>query len=182
MNDFEIMSIIESILFAWSDPVYLDDLSKVLDLDRKKIVEIMDLLKEKYKKEDSGLRLMEVEKSYQISTKPKNYDYISKFVTDKNKKNLSNASLETLAIIAYKQPVTKLEIEEIRGVKCDYILRSLLEMDLIRISGQVDKIGRPNLYSTTNEFLKKIGVSSINDLPKIEEISSEEQLNFMEEK
>ncbi|WP_115737012.1 SMC-Scp complex subunit ScpB [Peptoniphilus sp. oral taxon 386] len=180
MEDEKIISIIEGILFAWAEPVSVIELSKVIGQSQNKIRGLLQIIKEKYEKADSGLRLVILNDSYQISTKPENYDYISEFVSGKNKKNLSNAALETLSIIAYKQPVTKLEVEEIRGVKCDSTIKALSELGLIEISGQLEKIGRPNIYITTDEFLKKFGLSSLEELPEIEE-DEQIKMTFLEE-
>ncbi|MDO5040770.1 MAG: SMC-Scp complex subunit ScpB [Peptoniphilus sp.] len=180
MHRDKLISIIEGILFAWSEPVSIAELSKVLNTSQREVEDTMKAMTEKYERNDSGLRLMRLGDNYQLNTKPENYDYISKFVSDKNKRNLSNASLETLAIIAYKQPVTKVEIEEIRGVKCDSTVRGLLDMGLIKIDGQLDKIGRPNIYSTTEDFLRKFGISSLKELPQIEE-DEQIKMQFMEE-
>lgn len=180
LSDKKIMSIIEGILFAWSEPVSPEDLSFAMDLPIEEIKDTLDFMVEGYKDEDRGLRLIRVQGSYQLNTKPENYDYISKFVSNKNKKSLSNASLETLAIIAYKQPVTKVEVESIRGVKCDSTIRGLVDMGLIRVAGQLDKIGKPNIYETTDEFLKKVGIPDINQLPKIEK-DMQISMDFMEE-
>lgn len=180
MTKEKLISVIEGILFAWSEPVSLKDLSKVLNISKAEVKNIIEFMKINYEKDSSGLRLITLEDSYQLSTKPENYEYISEFVSNKNKKNLSNPSLETLAIIAYKQPVTKIEIEEIRGVKCDATLKSLVELNLVEITGQLEKIGRPNIYETTSEFLKKFGLSSIKDLPKIEE-DEQISMTFLEE-
>lgn len=180
MNNEKIKSIIEGILFAWADPVNIADLSKVLEVSPSKIRELILAMQDDYEQEERGLRILQVNESFQLSTKPENYDYISEFVSTKNKKNLSNASLETLSIIAYKQPVTKIEVEEIRGVKCDSSIRALIELGLIEITGQLNKIGRPNIYETTEEFLKKFGLKSIDDLPEIED-ENQLKINFLEE-
>ncbi|SHG98037.1 segregation and condensation protein B [Anaerosphaera aminiphila DSM 21120] len=180
MDNEKIKSIIEGILFAWADPVNITDLSKVLEVSPNKIRELILAMQDDYEQEERGLRILQVNESFQLSTKPENYDYISEFVSTKNKKNLSNASLETLSIIAYKQPVTKIEVEEIRGVKCDSSIRALIELGLIEITGQLNKIGRPNIYETTEEFLKKFGLKSIDDLPAIED-ENQLKINFLEE-
>lgn len=180
MNDLKIKSIIEGILFAWGDPVDISDLIKIFSISRQRLTDILLEMEEDYNKEDRGLRLVKVNDTYQLSTKPENYNYISGFVSTRNKKNLSNAALETLAIIAYKQPVTKIEIESIRGVKCDGTIKALQDYNLIEITGTLDRIGRPNIYGTTDEFLKKFGLSSIEELPKLEE-DEQIKMTFLEE-
>lgn len=181
MNNDKMKSIIEGVLFAWGDPVDVNDLKKILDISKRELLILLDEMNEDYKSEDRGLRIVNTNDTFQLSTKPENYEYISAFVSDKNKKKLSNAALETLAIVAYKQPVTKIEIENIRGVKCDGTLKALSDFDLIEVVGKLDKIGKPNIYKTTEAFLKKFGLSSIEDLPELKE-NEEIQTNFLEEK
>ena len=181
MNNDKMKSIIEGVLFAWGDPVDVNDLKKILDISKRELLILLDEMNEDYKSEYRGLRIVNTNDTFQLSTKPENYEYISAFVSDKNKKNLSNAALETLAIVAYKQPVTKIEIENIRGVKCDGTLKALSDFDLIEVVGKLDKIGKPNIYETTEAFLKKFGLSSIEDLPELKE-NEEVQTNFLEEK
>lgn len=180
MNDLKIKSIIEGILFAWGDPVDIKDLIKVFSISKEKLIDILLEMEEDYNKDSRGLRLVRVNDTFQLSTKPENYNYISEFVSTKNKKNLSNAALETLAIIAYKQPVTKIEIESIRGVKCDGTIKALQDYNLVEITGTLDRIGRPNIYGTTDEFLKKFGLSSISELPELEE-DEQIKMTFLEE-
>lgn len=168
MTNEKIKSIIEGILFAWGDPVVIEDLAKVLKIKKNKIIENLQEMKINYEKEESGLRIVVVNDTVQISTKPENYEYINNFVKVNNGKNLSNAALETLSIVAYKQPVTKIEIEEIRGVKCDSIIKTLTDYKLIEVVGKLERIGKPNLYATTEEFLKRFGLKSIKELPELE--------------
>ena len=113
--------------------------------------------------------------SYQIGTRPEHYDWIKKLYHQKPPKNLSNAALETLSIIAYKQPVIKSEIEYIRGVKCDKAIETLIERNLVQELGRLDRTGRPIIYGTTKEFLKLFSLESLDDLPDLKEI--EEKLN-----
>ncbi|RVU54947.1 SMC-Scp complex subunit ScpB [Anaerosphaera multitolerans] len=180
MKDEKLKSIIEGILFAWAEPVEVLDLAKVLKLSPQKTRDLLLDLQNDCENESRGLRLSQINDSFQLSTKPENYDFISEFVSTKNKKNLSNASLETLSIIAYKQPVTKIEVEEIRGVKCDSSIKSLVDFGLIEVTGQLDRIGKPNIYETTEEFLKKFGLRSLDDLPSIED-ESQIKMSFLEE-
>lgn len=170
----------ESILFAWAEPVDIDELTKVLGITKVRTISILETMRLDYEREESGLRLVCVNNTYQLSTKPENYDYISNFVSARNSKNISNAALETLAIVAYKQPVTKIEIEEIRGVKSDSTLKGLVDLGLIEITGTLDKIGRPNIYETTEEFLKKFGLSSIDELPPLKD-DEQIKMTFLEE-
>lgn len=180
MTKDKLKAVIEGILFAWGDPVDINDLNKVVNINKRDLKALLEEMESDYENEERGLRIVNINDSYQLSTKPENYEFISSFVSDKNKKNLSNASLETLSIIAYKQPVTKIEIEEIRGVKCDGTLKALSDYNLIEIVGKLDRIGKPNLYGTTEEFLKKFGLSTIDELPPLEEEYSLET-NILEE-
>lgn len=173
-----ISGIIESILFAWAEPVSIKELSQAIQTSELNIVEALKILEDKYLFSNSGLRLTIANGEYTISTKPENYEFINEFVTKKNLKSLSSASLEVLSIVAYKQPITKIEIEEIRGVKCDTSLKNLVDLGLIEVTGQLQKIGKPNIYETTNEFLLKFGLKSLEDLPEIIEDTQE---NFLEE-
>lgn len=173
-----ISGIVESIMFAWAEPVSLKELAQAIKTNEAQIIKALKFLEDKYLSNDSGLRLTIVNEAYTISTKPENYDYVNEFVIKKNVKSLSSASLEVLSIIAYKQPITKIEIEEIRGVKCDTSLKNLVDLGLIEIIGQLQKIGKPNIYGTTNDFLLKFGLKDLEDLPSITE---ETQENFLEE-
>lgn len=171
--------VIESILFAWAEPISPKDLAQAVKVSETQIKSALKFLEDKYLSSESGLRLTNVNGSFTISTKPENYTYVNEFVTKKNVKNLSSASLEVLSIVAYKQPITKIEIEEIRGVKCDTSLKNLVDLRLIEITGQLQKIGKPNIYETTDEFLLKFGLKSLEDLPEIGEEDIES--NFLEE-
>ncbi|MGI5949662.1 SMC-Scp complex subunit ScpB [Peptoniphilus sp.] len=177
MDKNRIKSIIESILFIWGEPISLEDLAKTLELKPYYLKSILYEMIEMYKDETSGLRLTVINDKYQLSTKPENYDYIKKITKEKNEKNLSKPALETLSIIAYKQPVTKVEIEELRGVNCDSTIKGLLDFDLIKVSGKLDRIGHPKLYSTTDKFLNKFGIKSLDELPNLDEIKDAQEEN-----
>lgn len=170
---------IEAILFAWAEPIAMKEISRVLDLPLPRIYEGVQALKDRYQEEDSGLKIIEVNNTIQLGTKEACYGQVEKFFEDKKKKNLSNAGLETLAIVAYKQPITKLEVEEIRGVQCDSILRTLCQIGYIESKGKLDKPGKPTIYGTTPTFLKKFGFLSIKDLPSLE--PEDQEQNFLEE-
>ncbi len=135
-------------------------------------------MKENYKDETSGLRLREVDGKFQLGTKQENEPYLKNLIQEKNEKNLSKPALETLSIIAYKQPVTKLEVEELRGVNCDSTIKGLLDFDLIEISGKLDRIGHPNLYSTTEKFLQKFGMENLEELPDLKELEEESNWDY----
>ena len=173
-DDIRIVSVIESILFAYSDPLSIKDISAVFEKKGEKarsadIKQALNILEEKYKEPCSGLKLIKIEDKYQISTRSENHEYVSILLNPVKKKSLTQASLETLSIIAYKQPATKIEVENIRGVKSDKAVSTLLEAGLIEEAGRLDKIGRPIIYKTTDQFLLHFGLSSIRDLPAITE-------------
>lgn len=173
-DNIRVVSVLESILFAYSDPLSLKDLSAVFEKKGEKlrvsdIKQALDLLEQKYHEPSSGLKLIKVEDKYQISTRSENYEYVSLLLNPVKKKSLTQASLETLSIIAYKQPATKIEVENIRGVKSDKAISTLLEAGLIEEAGRLDKIGRPIIYKTTDKFLLHFGLGSVRDLPAITE-------------
>lgn len=175
-------AIIEGILFAWGDKVKVSEIAKSLEISEKETNKYIDEMVGDMDNSSRGLRIIRIDDSVQIGTKPEIYDYINDFVVDRNKKNISGASMETLSIIAYKQPITKIEIEEIRGVKCDYTLKTLSDLNLITEVGRLDRIGKPIIYGTTSEFLKQFGLEKIEDLPEVDNFKENEELTFLEGK
>lgn len=175
-------AIIEGILFAWGDKVNVSEIAKSLEISEKETNKYIDEMIGDMDNSSRGLRIIRIDDSVQIGTKPEIYDYINDFVVDRNKKNISGASMETLSIIAYKQPITKIEIEEIRGVKCDYTLKTLSDLNLITEVGRLDRIGKPIIYGTTSEFLKQFGLEKIEDLPEVDNFKENEELTFLEGK
>ncbi|WP_417203032.1 SMC-Scp complex subunit ScpB [Acetoanaerobium sticklandii] len=170
----KIISVCESLMFAYGDLISFKDIqaifkSKSIDVSLKEIRCSLELLKERYKESESGLELVIIDEKMQLATKSDNYDYISLYLHPIKKKSLTQASLETLSIIAYKQPITKPEIENIRGVKCDKAIATLLEANLIEEAGRLDKIGKPIIYKTTEMFLKQFSIESLKDLPVLKE-------------
>lgn len=162
-------NIIESILFVSGNQIAISDLCEKLNIDKKTIRKVIDKLKEKYSGK-SGIYLKEFSNQLQFSSNPDYVDYISAVLNPIRQRNLTKATLETAAIIAYKQPITRTEIEETRGVNSDYALNILLEHKLVTIVGRKDAVGRPALFGTTDEFLKRFGISSINELPDYDEL------------
>lgn len=162
-------AVIEAILFSMGESVSKKQLMAALDIPEDLFFYLIDQLKRKYNRKDSGIRLLELDGSYQLCTRPEYYDQLIKIVNQPKKPKLTDVMMETLSIIAYKQPVTKQEIEAIRGVKCDHPVNKLLEYNLIREAGRLDAIGRPILFRTTEEFLRCFGVGSIKELPEIEQ-------------
>ncbi len=173
MDKNRLKSIIESILFIWGDPISLEDIANTLELKKDYTREILLEMKENYKCDTSGLRLREIDGKFQIGTKQENEPYLKNLIKEKNEKNLSKPALETLSIIAYKQPVTKIEVEELRGVNCDSTIKGLLDFNLIEVSGKLDRIGHPNLYRTTDKFLQKFGMKSLEELPDLKGLEEE---------
>lgn len=167
MSTKKAIAIIEAILFAVGNSVPIDKLSEVLDVDIKKTKKILDEMKTQYEDEQRGIELIFLDDSVQLATKNETYDYLIKIAKTPPKFVLTDTVLETLSIIAYKQPVTRSEIEKIRGVSCDHAIAKLMEYDLIEDVGRLDAPGKPLLYGTTEQFLRSFGVKSIGDLPVI---------------
>ncbi len=166
----KIESIIESVLFAAGDTVEIEKLCDILDMDTKNLCLVVDNLAEKYEKEKRGIMIIRLEDSFQMCTRPDYKEYISRLMEPKKGQNLSNAALEVLSVIAYRQPVTKSNIENIRGVSSDYIVNRLVERGLVQEAGRLDAPGRPMLFSTTEEFLRCFNLDSLSSLPDYEEI------------
>lgn len=169
----------ECLLFAWGDLLKLSEIAQVLEVSKPLCKELLLEYEEKLKQEERGLRLVQVEDSYQLSTKPELFAKVQEYAKGKQKKSLSNAAMETLSIVAYQQPILKTDIEEIRGVRCDQVLKNLMDAELVEVVDRLEVPGRPNVYGTTEFFLKKFGLKSIEDLPS-QEIANE-PLNFLEE-
>lgn len=161
-------SILESLLFAWGEPLSITEISRILNLSTSKITAVLDEMNKELKEDDNrGLIIQRFGNSYQIITKKENYEFIQSLLQTTVNKSLSTAAMETLSIIAYKQPVTKVEIELIRGVKCSNVVKGLLDKGLIKEVGKLDKPGKPTIYATTDEFLRHFGLNSINELPAL---------------
>lgn len=165
MDERKIMAVIEAVLFAMGDSVEMSKLAYVLEIPEKEIREVIVKMNDRYKKSDRGIYIAELENAFQLCTKPGLYEYLIKVAKAPRKYVLSDTLLETLSIIAYKQPVTRLEVEKIRGVSCDHAVNRLLEFNLIQELGRLDAPGRPLLFGTTEEFLRTFGVKSLGDLP-----------------
>lgn len=163
----KIKSIIEAILFAAGRQVNIKELMMALELPKEDLENIIVSMQEDYKIQSRGIEIIKVEDSYQLCTKKELYEYIYPILDKRSKPNLSNASLETLAIIAYNPKITRAEIESIRGVNADACIYKLLEYGLIQESGKADLPGKPMTYVTSNEFLKMFGYTSLNDLPEL---------------
>lgn len=170
----EIQSILEAVLFAAGDAVELEKLADIVDVDKKSLREILKKMMDGYNFERRGIHLIQMEDSYQMCTRGEYHDYIAMLAEPRRKQSLSNAAIEVLAIVAYKQPVTRSAIEHIRGVNCDYVVNRLMERNLIEEKGRLDAPGRPILFGTTQEFLRCFGVATLQDLPEFDAFGSPE--------
>lgn len=164
MDSDELAGVLEGILFGAGEPVSLSSLSDTLEKSAAEISFALKILKQDYASKARGIRLVEVEKTYQLSTKLEYYDYIKKITSRRQKNALSRAALETLAIIAYRQPITRHLIDDLRGVSSSSTIQRLMDYDLISEAGRLEAPGRPILYKTTREFLKTMGYKNLNEL------------------
>ncbi len=167
-------AVLEAILFTLGDSVEIGRLAEVIEENKKVTKELLEEMKQSYRAEDKGIELIELEDAVQLCTKNEMYEYLIKIARTPRKHVLSDTMLETLSIIAYKQPVTKLDIERIRGVSCDFAVNRLLEYNLIQELGRLDAPGRPMLFGTTEQFLRSFGVKSLSDLPELNPVQVEE--------
>lgn len=165
MDQKQMESIIEGILFTFGEAVEPSRIAKALEVETKDVVKTLEHMKETWAEEGRGVQLTELDGSYQMCTKPELYEYLIRMAKQPRKQVLTDVLLETLSIIAYKQPITKSEIEKIRGVSSDHAVSKLVEYSLVTELGRLDAPGRPMLFGTTEEFLRSFGVSSIDELP-----------------
>ncbi|MBQ3665441.1 MAG: SMC-Scp complex subunit ScpB [Lachnospiraceae bacterium] len=170
----KIEAAIEAVLFTMGDSVELDKIAYAIGHDQETTKKIITNMMDKYESEDRGIRICELENAYQMCTKKDMYEYLIKVASQPKKHVLTDVLLETLSIIAYKQPVTRSEIENIRGVKCDHAVNKLVEYDLVCEVGRLDAPGRPLLFGTTEEFLRRFGVTSVDELPQLNADKEEE--------
>jgi segregation and condensation protein B len=168
-----IKSAFEAMMFIWGEPLEAKTAADVVNITEKEALEVFAELKEDYNAEGRGLRVRQINKSFQFITAPENSEYIERLCTPVKKRKLSQSALEVLAIIAYKQPVTRGQIEAVRGIKCDRVVEGLAEKGLVEEQGRSNGIGRPILYGTTDQFLQFFGFSSLKELPDIGELENE---------
>ena len=166
--------VIEAILFAVGDSVELGKIAAAIEHDENTTRKIIHRMMDKYALEERGVRIMELENSFQMCTKKEMYEYLIRIAKQPKKYVLTDVLLETLSIIAYKQPVTKLEVEKIRGVKSDHAVNKLVEYDLVCEVGRLDAPGRPLLFGTTEQFLRCFGVGRLDELPELNPVQLEE--------
>lgn len=169
MKKTELEGVLESLLFFAGDSIPSSKLCEVCEAEEITIHMAVYRLNELYRKANSGIEIVEVDSGYQMCTTPANIAYIQRFKQKPVKKLLTQALLETLAIVAYSQPITKAQIEDIRGVRSEHAVSKLLEYNLIEEVGRLNVIGRPILFGTTNEFLRHFGFKNIEELPKVKE-------------
>ena len=165
---------IEAILFAMGDSVELEKIAKAIQQDTETTRKIIGHMMDGYRKKDRGIQIMELDGAYQLCTKQELYPYLIRVARQPKKLALTDVVMETLSIIAYKQPITKLEIEKIRGVKCDHAVNKLVEYNLVKELGRLDAPGRPLLFGTTEEFLRYFGLHSLEDLPSLNPVQIED--------
>ncbi|MBR3705431.1 MAG: SMC-Scp complex subunit ScpB [Firmicutes bacterium] len=167
-----IKSAFESMMFTWGEPLDVKMAADVFNISKQDAYDYFKELQSEYEQEGRGIVIREVNGAFQFVTREENADYIERLCTPVKAKRLSQSALEVLAIVAYKQPVTKGEIEAIRGIKCDRVMEGLMAKNLVEAVGRSEAIGRPILYGTTDTFLKNFGFTSIKDLPEIDDIES----------
>jgi len=169
MSDDNVKPVIEALLFASEKPLTLEQIKNVLDgLGTDQIRGVLEELKSEYERANRGMRINEVAGGFQMITSPNFAPFLKKLYKERRAEKLSKPALETLAIVAYKQPVTRLEIESIRDVNVDGVVKHLLDKGLIRIAGRRKAAGRPYVFGTTRQFLEYFGLKSLEELPKIE--------------
>lgn len=180
MEIAEIERAVEAVLFAVGDPVELSRLSGILDVDEESLEKIITNLRDYYDFEQRGVRIVKLDNSYQMCSTPQYAEFIRKAMETKKAPRLSPPLLEVLSVIAYRQPVTRAYVEQVRGVDCSYSMTSLVEKGLITESGRLDVPGKPILYRTTKDFLRVFGLESLNDLPELPEFADTEdgQVSF----
>ena len=162
-------SALETMMFIWGEPLEVKDAAEVLEADKNVIRGLFRELQAEYEQEGRGIRIREVDDAFGFVTLAENDIFLKKLCTPVRVRRLSQAALEVLAIIAYRQPVTRSEIDSIRGIKSERVIDGLIDKGLIEVSGRSEGVGRPLIYSTTKEFLKKFGFSSLKDLPEVPE-------------
>ena len=187
MNRTRIKSIIEAVLFTMGETVGLERLAAALEMDKEEVKEIIYEMMEEFEAEERGVQIIELDGAYQMCTRKEAYEYLIKIISIPKENRLTDVQLETLSIIAYKQPVSRLEIEKIRGVSAEHTVNRLLEVGLIEEKGRLNTPGRPILFGTTEEFLRRFGLKSTEELPDINServesfrLEAEEELGFFD--
>ncbi len=175
-------AILEGLLFVVGDEgITLDNICEIMMIKKKEAQELLKTLREDYNKDDRGIRISFIGEAFKLTTKQEHKEYYQKLITTRGTNTLSQAALETLAIIAYNQPITRVEVDELRGISSINMIRKLMAKDLIKINGKSSLPGRPNLYRTTSEFLDYFGLATLGDLPELPNVvdnTSDEQELF----
>lgn len=176
----EKLGILEGILFVVGDEgINLNTLTEIMNINETEAKDLLLNLKKSYEDKNRGLRISYLGDAFKLTTKTEHKEYYEKLVVNPETNTLSQAALEVLAIVAYNQPITRVEIDELRGVSCSHVIRKLLAKGLLKEAGKSDMPGRPNLYKTTSEFLDYFGLATLTDLPEIKEykdVSDEKEL------
>ena len=170
----EFLPVLEGILFAMGNSVEIAALAETIELSPDETKRLLDELCRSYKERESGIQLIFLEDKVQLCTKAEYYEYLIRLATRPKKPQLTNALMETLSIVAYKQPVTRIEIERIRGVKSDHAVNRLVEYELVKEVGRVNAPGRPILFGTTEEFLRRFGFGSKEEMPELDPVLEED--------
>lgn len=186
MKTKELTAAIEAVLFSSGEPISIDRISQVFEINSEKVEKVIDSLNEKYAESDSGIEVIRLENTYQLTTKKQYAEYIKKAFDMRRRTPLSPAALEVLAVISYNQPVTKAFIEQVRGVDCSGVVSTLVEKGLVEERGRLELPGRPLLYGTTKNFLRCFSLSDLTELPPIDNKRPEvddlgEQLSIVDE-
>ena len=165
-------AILECLLFVVGDEgITLDNICEIMLIDKSEAQELLKKLREEYNKDNRGIRISFIGESFKLTTKQEHKEYYQKLITTRGSNTLSQAALETLAIIAYNQPITRMEVDELRGISSINMIRKLMAKDLVKISGKSSLPGKPNLYRTTSEFLDYFGLATLGDLPDLPNIN-----------
>ena len=168
LSETHLISILESVLFASGEPMSIKALANIVDRTESDVKEVLSIMSRKYEDQNRGIVLLNMNNSYSLGTKPENSKYVQKLLKVDSRKSLSQAALETLAIIVYKGPITRVEIDDIRGVRSERAINTLLEKNIIKEAGRRDSPGRPILFSITEEFFKVFDIKSLEDMPKLD--------------
>lgn len=171
-------AVIEAVLFTMGESVSVEKLAAAMEQDEETAYRLVKNMMDHYNQSHGGIKIIELDNAFQLCTKPEMYEYLIRVAKQPKKQVLTDVLLETLSIIAYKQPITKIEIEKIRGVKCDHAVNKLVEYGLVMEVGRLDAPGRPLMFGTTEDFLRSFGVQSIEELPVL---GPEQMAEFQEE-
>ncbi len=182
MKISEIQSAAEALLFAVGEPIEISRMSSVLEVDEATLTKIIETLRDDYSFNRRGIRIVKLDGAYQMCSAPNYADYVRKAMETRKPPKLSQSLLEVLSVVAYRQPVTRAYVEQVRGVDCTYSISSLLDKGLIKEAGRLDVPGKPILYRTTKDFLRVFGLESLNELPELPDFAEEEnsQVTFKE--